>query len=128
VVIAESVEWVETFTQHLWNYREHSFLPHGTISDGEAEHQPIWLTTLDENPNEATVLFLINSAFVEKVERYKERVCKLFNGNDLEAVSAARDHWRLWCTEGYTNLTYWQETQNGAWVKVPKQVSYPATL
>ena len=51
IVMAGSEERVEALTQHLWTYKEFSFLPHGSARDGDAEHQPIWLTAEDENPN-----------------------------------------------------------------------------
>ena len=62
VVMAGSQERVEALTQHLWTYRADSFLPHGSKKDGRAEDQPIWLTTDDERPNKADVLFLTDGA------------------------------------------------------------------
>ncbi|MEO1918979.1 MAG: DNA polymerase III subunit chi, partial [Paracoccaceae bacterium] len=41
----------------LWTYRDDSFLPHGVAGEG-AEHQPIYLTVDDDEPNNADVLFL----------------------------------------------------------------------
>ena len=36
VVMAGSEERVEALTQHLWSYKEFSFLPHGSARDGDA--------------------------------------------------------------------------------------------
>jgi len=58
VVMAGSEERVEHLTDQLWTYSERGFLPHGSARDGNAALQPIWLTTADDNPNGAQVLFL----------------------------------------------------------------------
>lgn len=113
VVMAGSEERVEALAQHLWTWRERSFLPHGTDRDGEAEHQPVWLTAADEAPNGATVLFLTDGAESRDLERY-QLVCTLFDGKDETAVTAARGHWRTWKEAGHS-LTYYQQTPTGGW-------------
>src|SRR5690606_35835188 len=54
VVLAGSDERVEDLDAALWTYDPDSFLPHGTRILGHAERQPIYLTTEEENPNDAT--------------------------------------------------------------------------
>ena len=51
VVRAASPERVEHLCVTLWTYEEASFLPHGSVRDGNAAMQPIWLTHRGENPN-----------------------------------------------------------------------------
>ena len=115
VVMAGSEERVEALTQHLWTYKEFSFLPHGSARDGDAEHQPIWLTAEDENPNAATVLILTDNAFSSRLEAFT-LVCEMFDGNDHEAVDAARGRWKTYKAAGH-ELTYWQQTDRGGWEK-----------
>lgn len=115
VVMAGSAERVEHLNGVLWTYNEESWLPHGCRADGEAELQPIWLTDQDENPNGATVLFQIDGAVSEDLAAY-DLVCDLFDGNDEEAVMAARDRWKA-CKAAGHGLTYWQENERGAWEK-----------
>ena len=43
VVRAGSSERVEYLCAALWTYEEAAFLPHGSVSDGHAARQPIWL-------------------------------------------------------------------------------------
>ena len=75
VVMAGSEDRVEALNAVLWNYSREGFLPHGSKKDGYPDRQPVWLTDQDENPNAATVLFLVdgvdwrksrNSTFVAK--------------------------------------------------------------
>ena len=113
VVMLGSAERVESVNQHLWTYQERSFLPHGSSRDGEPEAQPIWLTDVDENPNDASVLFLGDGAESAATPAYR-LVCELFDGNDPEAVAAARERWRRYRDSGHV-LTYWQQRADGRW-------------
>jgi DNA polymerase-3 subunit chi len=114
VVLAGSRERVEHLDALLWTYDDASFLPHGSRRDGEAARQPVWLTEADENPNGATVLVLTDGASSAQLGAY-QRCLDLFDGNDADAVAAARERWRQAKAAGHT-LTYWQQTQGG-WAK-----------
>ncbi len=115
VVMAGSPERVEALTKHLWTYKDHGFLPHGSAEDGFAEEQPIWLTANDENPNKAQVLMLTDGATSEHVKNF-ELVCEIFGDNDTAAVEASRARWKKYKDEGFA-LTYWQQNERG-WEKV----------
>src|SRR5215475_4796382 len=62
IVQSSSEERVEALDAQLWTFRDDSFLPHGTHKDTSAPEQPILLTVGDDNPNGATVRFLIDGA------------------------------------------------------------------
>lgn len=115
VVKAASQERVEALNGQLWTYGRESFLPHGSGKDGQADRQPIWLTDTDENPNAASVLFLVDGAATDMLAQYT-LCCELFDGNDATAIATAREHWRAYKTAGHA-LTYWQESDRGGWVK-----------
>lgn len=115
VVVAGSEERVEDLARLLWVYRERSFLPHGTARDGSPADQPIWIADREENPNGATVLFLTDGAAADRLTDYA-LVCDLFDGNDPEAVAAARQRWTAARAAGVA-LTYWQQTPSGGWEK-----------
>jgi DNA polymerase-3 subunit chi len=114
LVLAEKSDQVIALSEALWTYDPASFLPHGEARDGHAAQQPIWLTHEDENPNEATVLFLTHGSNSESIGRY-DLVCRLFDGTDDQAVAAARVCWKQEESEGH-HLTYWQQTERG-WEK-----------
>ena len=115
VVMAGSEERVNALNAHLWTYEERAWLPHGAADDGHAEAQPIWLTVLPENPNNATFLFLADGARHDMVADF-ERVFELFDGRDDIAVGAARDRWKTYKAAGH-NLSYWRQDENGRWEK-----------
>ena len=116
VVQAASDERVEALDAHLWTYRDDSFLPHGTARDGEAAAQPIVLTTTDGNPNGAKVRFLIEGAPVPADAASYDRIVLLFDGEDEDALAAARARWTEAKAQGF-DVTYWQTDEQGRWVK-----------
>jgi len=114
VLRAASAERVEFLNALLWTYDEASFLGHGSARDGNAAEQPIWLSHREDNPNGATVLFLVDGVEAGDLGMFA-RCLDLFDGNDPEAVAAARERWRRAQAAGHT-LTYWQQTASG-WEK-----------
>lgn len=114
VVQASSDERVEALDAHLWTYREDAFLAHGTYREGEAGAQPILLTVNDDNPNAAHVRFLIDGAPMPSDAASYQRIVLLFDGEDDEAVAAARVHWTEVKQKGF-EATYWQADENGRW-------------
>jgi DNA polymerase-3 subunit chi len=114
VVQASSEERVEALDAHLWTYRDDSFLPHGTWREASANEQPILLTLNDDNPNAASVRFLIDGAPVPAdVEAY-QRVVLLFDGEAPDAVEDARARWSEARARGL-EATYWQSDDEGRW-------------
>lgn len=113
VVVAGSEQRVEALNSWLWTYNDRSFLPHGSAKDGYAPQQPVWLTTADENPNDAQVLFLTDGAMSAQIDSFA-RCAVLFDGNDAAAVEVARDHWRS-LNESDHDMSYWQQDDSGRW-------------
>jgi DNA polymerase III subunit chi len=114
VVQASSEERVEALDAHLWTWREDSFLPHGTWRDAEAAEQPIVLTLNEENPNGAAVRFLVDGAAMTAAAAGYDRIVLLFDGDDPDAVTAARGRWSEAKAAGM-EVTYWQADEQGRW-------------
>jgi DNA polymerase-3 subunit chi len=114
VVQAASQERIEALDAQLWTYRDDSFLPHGTAREGEAARQPILLTIHDDNPNGASVRFLIDGAPVPSDAAAYQRIVLLFDGEDADAVEAARARWSEAKAQGF-DATYWQGDEHGRW-------------
>jgi DNA polymerase-3 subunit chi len=116
VVQVASDERVEALDAHLWTYREDGFLAHGTYREGEADTQPVLLTVHDDNPNAANVRFLIDGAPMPADAAAYQRIVLLFDGEDEEALAAARGQWADAKTSGF-EVTYWQADEHGRWEK-----------
>ena len=100
----------------LWTYDQGAFLPHGTAEMGHEARQPVYLTTGSENPNDASVLMLVEGARVDPEEaKGYARTCLMFNGNEPGALDAARADWVAVRDAGLPGK-YWAQ-ENGTWVQ-----------
>ena len=111
-----SEERIDALDAHLWTYRDDSFLPHGTWREAEAAEQPVLLTLDGTNPNAASVRFLIDGAPVPADAEAYQRLVLMFDGDDDDAVAAARAQWAEVKAKGF-DATYWQPDEQGRWAK-----------
>jgi len=114
VVQASSDERVDALDAHLWTYRDDAFLPHGTDREQDPASQPVLLTTRGDNPNRAAVRFLVDGADVPADATGYERIVLLFDGEDPDALAAARERWTQAKAQGLAT-TYWQADDEGRW-------------
>jgi DNA polymerase III subunit chi len=115
VVRAPDAKLVEQLDLALWTFNQGSFLPHGVKGDEWPEEQPVYLTDGEENPNGAEILFQVGGCEAASLGEYK-RCLDLIDGNDPEAVAAARARWKRYLAQGHA-LTYWQQRAEGGWEK-----------
>lgn len=114
IVQAASEERLEALDAELWIFRDDSFLPHGTWQEGEASEQPILLTLNGDNPNGAAVRFLIDGAPMPADVGAYQRIVLLVDGEDPDAVAAARAQWSEGKAKG-VDITYWRPDEEGRW-------------
>ena len=117
VIHVPGEERLDALDAHLWTFRDESFLPHGTWRDTEAHEQPILLTIHDHNPNGAAIRFLIDGAPVPADAHAYERIVLLFDGDDAEALAAARARSSEGKAQGF-EVTYWQADERGRWQRM----------
>ncbi|MCR9139158.1 MAG: DNA polymerase III subunit chi [Alphaproteobacteria bacterium] len=113
VVQTDSEERRDALDQHLWTYRDGSFLPHGADSGQHAESQPVLICASDGNVNSATVRFLVDAAQPADLDGY-QRVVFMFDGHDQHQLESARSQWKELKDAGH-DLTYWQQTSDRRW-------------
>ncbi len=106
---------VAQMNEHLWSFNANSFLPHGSEKEGKAEHQPIWITCKDENPNKSDVIILAQGVEISDPSSF-DLCCEMLDGHDDSAVITARKRWKKYKEQGF-DLTYWQQNEMGAWEK-----------
>src|SRR6185437_4995879 len=80
VVQTGSEERRDALDQHLWVFRDDSFLAHGTDGEPFAAEQPVLLTTGEANLNDANIRFLVDGAVPPELGGY-ERAVFLFDGH-----------------------------------------------
>ena len=115
VVQATTDERVASLDSHLWSWRDETFLPHGAKRDGSEDSQPIWLTKEDDNPNKATIRFMVEGAQPPDLEPY-ERGIYIFDGHNANDLENARSRWKIEKAAGH-EVTYWQQNPRGGWDK-----------
>lgn len=118
VVRCGTAERMEALDRHLWTYTDESFLPHAASGIEDAARQPIYLTTGEDVPNGADVLFLVDGAETADFTGF-ERVVILFAAADDEAVALARTQWKR--ATDTVKATYWQQ-DGGRWIKARESV------
>ena len=111
-----TLERIEALDEHLWTFREESFLPHARAGGAHDTEQPLILTVSDDNPNDATVRFFVEGAVPEGALGGYERCVVMFDGEDEEQLRAARGAWKALKGEGHA-VTYWQQTPERRWEK-----------
>jgi DNA polymerase-3 subunit chi len=116
VVQGTTRERLAALDERLWTYDEASFLPHATDEDGDPAAQPVLLTTGSGNPNGAAIRFLIEGAPIPEDAQSYQRIVLIFDGNDPDAVEAARAAWRD-VKAGGIEATYWRQNDTGRWEK-----------
>ncbi len=100
----------------LWTYAERSFLPHGVDGEPDCETQPILITAGTANNNDANIRFLVDGTrFTAELAGYA-RIAIMFDGDNPDAKTAARDDWKLVKASGI-DATFWQQNQDGRWEK-----------
>jgi DNA polymerase-3 subunit chi len=116
VVQSSSEERIDALDAHLWTYRDDGFLPHGTYRESEAASHPVLLTVQDDNPNGANIRFLLDGTTVPVDAASYQRIVLIFDGENDDAVAAARLQWSASKSQGF-DATYWQTDENGRWEK-----------
>jgi len=115
LVIMQNAKEAERMSSLLWAYKANSFLPHASKKDGQAEHQPIWLSDNDENTNNANALILTQGQTSETIATY-DLVCEMLNGHSDQEISDARSRWKTYQDAGH-QVTYWFQNENGSWAQ-----------
>ena len=100
--------------ERLWVQQPDGFLPHALESEAEASESPIVLST--EPVDNVRCKMIVDGALVSAAEvQASERVCVLFDGNNLDSTQAARDLWKT-LTQSGCSAQYWSE-ESGKWIK-----------
>lgn len=115
VVRSSSPGLLDDMDEHLWTYRDDSFLAHGRASEPNADRQPVVLTETLENPNAAQALFILDGSELGDTETL-ERCFILFDGRDETSLTGARARWKALKEDG-ANLAYWKQSPEGRWEK-----------
>ena len=113
VIETTSQEHVTKISDMLWAAEDVAFLPHGFEGDGQGELQSVWLTSSTDNPNESKMRIFTHGAIPTDISMLS-RVMLMFDGNDPQALDAARTEWKRHKADGQS-VSYWRQDESGKW-------------
>jgi len=115
LVRTNSQEVTDEIDETLWSYDAVTFLPHSKLGDQLTEPGPIHISSENENSNNASYLFIVNTANFSIPEICQfQRTFVLFNNLDKDFKDIAR---KLWVDTADYDIErkYWVE-ENKGWV------------
>ncbi len=98
--------------EHLWTFRDESFLAHGPAGDSFSSRQPILISAAPTRQNGAQALFALGEEIGE-LEGF-DRCILIFDGHDAAKVAAAREAWKT-CKARNLPVSYWRQGETGGW-------------
>lgn len=113
VVIVEDQVMLAAIDNSLWTYSTKHFIAHATCNDPYPEDQPIYITDKLENPNNSTLIMVLGKVELDNFKA--DKYLYMFDGNDQTQLEFARNKWQK--AKDSSNVTYWQQSENGAWEK-----------
>ena len=115
LVVADA-ERLDALDELLWTCDPNSFLPHGKSGSADDSRQPVLLVPgLPDAVQENAILCITNGTYLADSSNFS-RVLDVFDGNDNDALSAARTRWKSYKDSGF-ELNYYQQTEAGGWQK-----------
>ena len=117
VVELSSQERLNGLDDHLWSYSDESFLPHVTAIEADAREQSDRADdAAGTTPTRAQVRICAEGVRIPDAMQDYERVVLIFDGDDPDALAAAREDWRKARASGLA-ASYWQQDETGRWEK-----------
>ena len=104
-------EAVAEMDDHLWTYKDQSFLPHGRDDEPMTAYQPVVLSSEAKSADGFQAVFLLEGEEVADMSA-AERCLVMINGRSDDAVARARTQWKLLKDAG-ENISYWQQVRGG---------------
>ena len=117
VVQASSEERIEALDAHLWTFRDDSFLPHGTWREAEAARAADPADGQRRQSQRRRGALPDRRAPVPEDAEAYQRIVLIFDGEDPDAVAAARERWSEGKAKGF-DVTYWQTDGEGRWQRM----------
>ena len=103
--------------EKLWTHKQNSFLPH--LSEDEEISDdldiPIYLSTKNENPYEAELLFSIDGFLPDNINNF-ERVVIIIDANDKILLEKYKKYY-LDVNKDFEDIVFYKSDDNGKWIE-----------
>ena len=106
---------MKAMDEHLWTFRDESFLPHGREDEPMAAYQPVVLSDALTSADGFDAVFLTAQERVADMADAK-RCLVMINGRSAEDTQACRTYFKELKDAG-EDVSYWQQSRGGRWEK-----------
>ena len=103
--------------EKLWTYKQNSFLPHSS-EDEEISNEidiPIYLSTKNENPYKAELLFSIDGFLPDNINNF-ERLIIIIDVNDKVLLEEYRKYY-LDIKKDFEDIVFYKSNDDGKWIE-----------
>ena len=103
--------------EKLWTYKQNSFLPHLSEDDEISDEidVPIYLSTKNENPYEAELLFSIDGFLPDNINNF-ERLIIIIDANDTILLEKYKKYY-LDINKDFEDIVFYKSNDNGKWIE-----------
>ena len=115
ILIFEDNKKLDLINDFLWVHKQDSFLPH-LKNDDEVSTEidiPIYLTTKEENPYDAKILFSIDGYITKKIDNF-ERLIFIIDANDKILTEKYKKYY-LEIKSDFKDIVFYKKNENGGW-------------
>ena len=117
ILIFEDNKKLDLINDFLWVHKQDSFLPH-LKNDDEVSTEidiPIYLTTKEENPYDAEILFSIDGYIPKKIDNF-DRLIFIIDAND-NILNEKYKKYYLEIKSDFKDIVFYKRNENGGWEK-----------
>jgi DNA polymerase-3 subunit chi len=119
VIFCSDENMMNELDKYLWSFSTKTVIPHGCKHDGYKAKQPIYITDVEENPNDASILISLGKVDENYLMTFK-RMIYVFD-NSVESVSYAENIIKAYKSNNQHSLTCWQQDKaSGNWLRLEK--------
>lgn len=115
VVLLNNRQMLESLDNAFWSVGGTRFIPHGIEDDTENKDlQPLYLTTNQENPNNADFLVMVGKPNGEFYKEFEKNII-IFSSANNDDLENARSLWKELKANDNFELKYYQQDEKGGW-------------
>tara|TARA_A100000164_G_scaffold295046_1_gene268949 strand:- start:33 stop:497 length:465 start_codon:yes stop_codon:yes gene_type:complete len=103
--------------EKLWTYKQNSFLPHSSENEKISDEIdiPIYLSTKNENPYKAELLFSIDGFLPDNINNF-ERVIIIVDVNNKILLEEYKKYY-LDINDDFEDIVFYKSDDNGKWTE-----------
>lgn len=119
LVFSEDNTLLAELDEVIWSFAKTRFIPHALSTDALPEKQPILLTAVENNQNQAKLLVTTGNNQDEFLASFS-KVFYVFANKNPQSLQQARNNWKRYKENG-NPLKYFYQDEKGSWLQKTDQ-------